>query len=34
MNQPGIGYYSAYPGLAVQDIRALLADAKAGGCFG
>jgi hypothetical protein len=30
MNRPGIGYYSAYPGLAVQDVRALLADAKAG----
>lgn len=28
-NLPAIGYYSAYPGLAVQDIRALLADAKA-----
>ena len=28
MNRPGIGYYSAYPGLAVQDVRALLADAK------
>ncbi len=30
MNRPGIGYYSAYPGLAVQDVRALLADAKVG----
>ncbi len=30
MNQPSIGFYSAYPGLAVQDIRALLADAKVG----
>ena len=30
MNQPAIGYYSAYPGLTVQDVRALLADAKAG----
>ena len=30
MNRPGIGFYSAYPGVAVQDIRALLADAKAG----
>ena len=30
MDRTGIGYYSAYPGLAVQDIRALLADAKAG----
>ncbi|HSY68034.1 MAG TPA: hypothetical protein VK813_05300 [Edaphobacter sp.] len=27
---PPIGFYSAYPGLAVQDIKALLADAKAG----
>jgi hypothetical protein len=27
-NLPPIGFYSAYPGLAVQDIRALLADAK------
>ena len=25
-NQPPIGFYSAYPGLGVQDIRALLAD--------
>ncbi len=25
-NQPPIGFYSAYPGLSVQDIRALLAD--------
>ena len=25
-NYPAIGFYSAYPGLAVQDIRALLAD--------
>ena len=24
-----IGFYSAYPGLGVQDIRALLADRKA-----
>jgi hypothetical protein len=30
MDRTGIGYYSAYPGVAVQDIRALLADAKAG----
>ena len=30
MDRPGIGYYSAYPGLTVQDVRALLADAKAG----
>lgn len=30
MNRPAIGFYKAYPGLAVQDIRALLADAKAG----
>jgi hypothetical protein len=30
MNRTAIGYYSAYPGLPVQDIRALLADAKAG----
>jgi hypothetical protein len=28
MNQPGIGFYSAYPGLVVQEIKALLADAK------
>lgn len=27
---PPIGFYSAYPGLAVQDIKALLADAKVG----
>jgi hypothetical protein len=27
---PPIGFYSAYPGLAVQDIKTLLADAKAG----
>lgn len=27
---PPIGFYSAYPGLAVQDIKALLANAKAG----
>ena len=25
-NHPPIGFYSAYPGLSVQDIRALLAD--------
>ena len=25
-NHPPIGFYSAYPGLAVLDIRALLAD--------
>ena len=25
-NYPPIGFYSAYPGLAVQDIRSLLAD--------
>ena len=30
MNRPGIGYYSAYPGLAVQDVRALVTDAKVG----
>jgi hypothetical protein len=30
MNRPGIGFYSAYPGVAVQDVRALLADAKVG----
>jgi hypothetical protein len=30
MDRPAIGYYSAYPGLTVQDARALLADAKAG----
>ena len=28
-NHPAIGFYSAYPGLAVQDIRALLADHRA-----
>ncbi len=28
-NYPAIGFYSAYPGLSVQDIRALLADRKA-----
>ena len=28
-NYPPIGFYSAYPGLSVQDIRALLADRKA-----
>ncbi len=28
-NHPAIGLYSAYPGLSVQDIRALLADRKA-----
>ena len=27
-NHPPIGFYSAYPGLAVQDIRALMADQK------
>jgi hypothetical protein len=27
-NHPPIGFYSAYPGLGVQDIRALLADAR------
>ena len=27
-NYPPIGFYSAYPGLSVQDIRALLADRK------
>jgi hypothetical protein len=27
---PPIGFYSAYPGLAVQDIKTLLADAKLG----
>ena len=27
-NYPPIGFYSAYPGLGVQDIRALLADYK------
>ena len=25
-NHPPIGFYSAYPGLSVQDIKALLAD--------
>ena len=28
-NYPPIGFYSAYPGLSVQDIRALLADRNA-----
>ena len=28
-NYPPIGFYSAYPGLSVQDIKALLADRKA-----
>ncbi len=28
-NYPAIGFYSAYPGLGVQDIRALLADRDA-----
>ena len=27
-NHPAIGFYSAYPGLSVLDIRALLADRK------
>jgi len=27
-NHPAIGFYSAYPGLGVQDIKALLADAR------
>ncbi len=27
-NYPAIGFYSAYPGVSVQDIRALLADRK------
>ena len=27
-NYPPIGFYSAYPGLSVQDIRALLADSQ------
>ena len=27
-NYPAIGFYSAYPGLSVLDIRALLADRK------
>ncbi len=27
-NYPAIGFYSAYPGLSVQDIQALLADRK------
>jgi hypothetical protein len=27
-NYPPIGFYSAYPGLSVQDIKALLADRK------
>jgi hypothetical protein len=29
-NLPPIGLYCAYPGLAVQDIHALVADVKAG----
>ena len=29
-NQAPIGFYSAYPGIQVQDIRALLSDAKVG----
>ena len=29
-NQAPIGFYNAYPGIQVQDIRALLADAKVG----
>ena len=28
-NYPPIGFYSAYPGLSVQDVKALLADRKA-----
>ena len=27
-NYPAIGFYSAYPGLSVQDVRALMADRK------
>lgn len=27
-NYPAIGFYSAYPGLSVQDIKAPLADRK------
>ena len=27
---PPIGFYRAYPGVAVQDLKALLADAKVG----
>ena len=27
-NNPAIGFYSAYPGLSVQDVKALLADRK------
>ena len=27
-NYPPIGFYSAYPGLSVQDVRALMADRK------
>jgi hypothetical protein len=27
-NRPPIGFYQAYPGLSVQDIRALMADSK------
>jgi hypothetical protein len=29
-NLPPIGLYCAYPGLAVQDVHALLTDAKVG----
>ena len=28
-NHPPIGFYSAYPGVSVQDVKALLADRKA-----
>ena len=31
-NYPPIGFYSAYPGLSVQDIRALLADRTSHPC--
>ena len=33
-NYPPIGFYSAYPGLSVQDIRALLADRKSAATAG
>ena len=28
-DRPPIGFYSAYPGLSVQDVRALLAGFRA-----
>ena len=30
LDYPPIGFYRAYPGVAVQDLKALLADAKVG----